>query len=104
MTENDKSSIRINAGGVNSKVAFNVGPGSSVKMGADNIQMTGVEQNSFGGDISHRAGDLTQVGGNQYATNGGSISNTVESGTLLQQDLDQRAHNDGKIINEVKKN
>lgn len=98
------SSIKFNANGVNSKITINTNLGSSAKTNADNILMSNVEQNSYGGEIEHNAGDLTQVGGSQSAINKGKITNSVDGGTLTQVDLKQSADSEGEILNQVKKN
>ncbi|OGY68650.1 MAG: hypothetical protein A3B94_00610 [Candidatus Jacksonbacteria bacterium RIFCSPHIGHO2_02_FULL_43_10] len=90
--------------GVNNKIEINTPPGASVTTNATKIHMQNVEQESSGGEISHNATDLTQIGGRQTAKNNGKITNRVVGGTLHQENLDQSAENEGEVLNEVKKN
>ncbi len=96
--------LSITSDGVNSKIKINTPPRATVITNATKTYMQNVEQESSGGKISHNAADLTQVGGSQTAKNQGKITNSVEGGTLRQENLAQSAEDKGEIVNEVKKN
>jgi|GEM_PF-2888348 hypothetical protein len=105
MTDDKNNAIlSITSDGVNSKIKINTPPGASLTTNAEKINMQNVEQESSGGEISHNAGDLTQIGGSQTARNKGKITNRVKGGTLYQENLTQSAEDKGEILNEVKKN
>ena len=96
--------LSITSDGVNSEIKINTPPGAYLTTNATKTHMQNVEQESSGGEISHNATDLTQVGGSQTAKNQGKITNRVEDGTLHQEDMTQSAEDKGEILNEVKKN
>lgn len=96
--------LSITSDGVNSKIKINTPVGASLTTNATETYMQNVEQKTSGGEISHNATDLTQVGGSQTAKNKGKITNSVEGGTLRQKNLTQSAEDKGEIVNEVKKN
>lgn len=96
--------LSITSDGVNSKIKINTPLDTSVKTNAAKTYMQNVEQESTGGENSHNAVDLTQVGGSQTAKNKGKITNRVEGGTLYQENMTQSAEDEGEVLNEVKKN
>jgi hypothetical protein len=101
--QNDKI-LSITSDGANSKIKLSISPGASLTTNATKTHMQNVEQESSGGEISHNAADLTQIGGNQTAKNQGKITNRVEGGTLHQENMAQSVKDKGEILNEVKKN
>lgn len=105
MTDDKNNAVlSITYDGVNSTIKINTPPGASLTTNATKTHMQNVEQESTGGEISHNAADLTQVGGTQTAKNQGKITNRVEDGTLHQENMAQSAEDKGEILNEVKKN
>ncbi|OHA63457.1 MAG: hypothetical protein A2748_03320 [Candidatus Wildermuthbacteria bacterium RIFCSPHIGHO2_01_FULL_45_20] len=104
MLEDKNNAIfSITSDGVNNKIKIAAPPGASVTTNATKTHIQNIEQESSGGEISHNAADLTQIGGNQTAKNKGKITNRVEGGTLYQENLTQSADTKGEILNEVKK-
>ena len=103
---NDKSNaiLSITSDGKDTKIRINTPPGTSLETKSSSVNIQNIEQESSGGTISHKSGDLTQIGGSQTAKNKGKITNRVEGGTLYQENVTQSAEDRGEILNEVKKN
>jgi hypothetical protein len=99
--DNIGSVFSISDDGEQRTITINTPPGCSFDTNADDTVMEGVEQTSSGGSISHHAGNLTQIGGRQSASNGGTITNAVRNGNLRQIDVDQAADSGGRISNQV---
>lgn len=85
-------------------IKINTPSGTSLTTNSSKTHMQNIQQGSTGGEILHNAADLTQIGGSQTAKNAGKITNSVEGGTLRQENLSQSAEDKGEILNEVKKN
>jgi len=83
------TSVNINADGVNSSVSFNPGPGSSVHMNADQINIRGAEYNAFGGKITTKAKTLHQKNVTQTSTDRGEIINSGDH--VTQEDSIQQS-------------
>ena len=102
--EKNDAILSIKSDGFKSEIKINAPQGAILSTNSTKVYMQNVQQESSGGEISHNAGDLTQIGGSQTAKNKGKITNRVEGGTLRQEDVTQSAGDKGEILNEVKKN